>query len=83
MGVIPVGLEGVEYGLVTGANLVEGLPQAVGHSFCYHLPAVLGDQNDVGMELIHHMTTSSELICAHVVIIHADQSTCGSLYPWS
>ena len=82
MGVIPVGLKSVKCGLVTGANLVEGLPQAVGHSFCHHLPAVLGDQNDVGMEFIHHMATGSEFICTHIAIVHIDQSTCGRLHPW-
>ncbi len=72
MGMVLVGLEGIKAGLVASADFLEGLPQTVCYPLGHHLPSVFRDKDDVGMELVDHMATGAELICSHVLILHAD-----------
>ena len=40
----------------------------------------VGDKQ-MGVELVDHMATGTELICSHAAMMHAGQSICGRLCP--
>ena len=73
MGVILVCLERVECRPVAGAHLLERGPERVRDASGHHLLAVLGHEDDMGVEFIDHMPAGAETLSVHHTILALDQ----------
>ena len=72
VGMVAVGLERVEGGVVAHADLIKCFPEASRHSLAHDLAPVFRDENNVGVELVGHMPSGSEFFRAHWPMVHKD-----------
>ena len=60
-----VGLVGMKGRTISFTHLSEGFTEQPRHSWRHHLPAVLGDKDDVGVEVVDHMPPGAEVSRSH------------------